>query len=201
MKMAEKTYEEWLAAFRDRIPHSHLSEQQINFLLFGNNPEQDYVELEDVPEKYKTAELCLLALKTNGHELLYVPEKLKTAELCLTAIMLDGCALQYVPEKLRTVELCLAAVKKSGYSLEYVPENFKTAELCLTAVKENFWAIVHVPEKLKTAELCLAAIEGIEAIKADTNDLDIVPDDHMIAELYLKAGKTQRKLKDGKKNL
>jgi len=43
----------------------------------------------------------------------YVPEKFRTAELYLEAVKQDGNALEYVPEKFITAELCLEAVRHS----------------------------------------------------------------------------------------
>ena len=52
----------------------------------------------------------------------FVPEKFKTAELCLAAIR-SGGSLEYVPEELKTEELCRIAVeKRRDLNLKYVPE-------------------------------------------------------------------------------
>jgi len=55
----------------------------------------------------------------------YTPEKLRTAELCLAAVRRRGWALQYVPEEHKTAKLCLAAVHQYSDALQYVPENLK----------------------------------------------------------------------------
>jgi len=51
-----------------------------------------------------------------------VPEKFKTTEMCLEALKQHGWVLEYVPKKLKTLELCLEAVKKYRRALQYVPE-------------------------------------------------------------------------------
>jgi len=51
----------------------------------------------------------------------YVPEKFRTEELCLEAVKQDGRALLYVPKKFWTAELCMMAVKKNEFALEYMP--------------------------------------------------------------------------------
>ena len=38
--------------------------------------------LKDVPEKYKSLELCTMAVKKNGWALEFVPEEFKIKELC-----------------------------------------------------------------------------------------------------------------------
>jgi hypothetical protein len=58
--------------------------------------------IEDIPEKFITAELCLEAVKSSGLALRFVPDELKTAELCFEAVksMIEE-VLGYVPKGLR----------------------------------------------------------------------------------------------------
>ena len=77
-QMAERIYEEWLAAVK-----------------------QDNKAIVHVPKKRRSAELCYTAVAQDAWMLQYVPEKLKTAKLCLAALRQDGWALEYVPEELR----------------------------------------------------------------------------------------------------
>jgi hypothetical protein len=137
--------------------------------------------LKDIPNRLRSAAVCLAAVKQDGSALEDVPEELKTAKLCLEAVKQRGCALEFVPEELRTAELCLEAVKENGYALEYVPEELKTAELCLVAVKQNGHALRYVPKELKTAKLCL------EAVKENGEVLEFVPEELKTAELCLMA--------------
>jgi hypothetical protein len=161
--------------------------------------------LKYVPEKLKTPDICLAAVRKNGKTLRYVPEKLKTPYICLEAVeqnsyalryipdnlkesqfyiravKQDGNALKYVPEEFKTPEICLAAVKQKGYSIIYVPNNIKTDDICLAAVKEDASALFHVPEKLKTPELY------VEAIGQNVNALKYVPGNLKTTEFYLKA--------------
>jgi len=165
------------------------------------------------PEAFKTAQLCLEAVKKNGYALKYVPEEFKTAELCLEAIKQNGNVLEYVPENLKTEELCYEAVKKDSRPLEYVPENLKTTELCLKAIRDKHGPIScladkvlkYVPEHLKTPELCLEAVKmngyGLqyvpealktvelcfEAVKRNGDVLEYVPEALKTEQLYLEA--------------
>ena len=101
--MAEKTYEEWLDAFRHRKVHISsqrgvLEQREILDLLEAlnsGNPEWEGISLEYLPEKFKTAELCLAAVEQDGEALQYVPKKLKTAELCLMAVEQLGWTFEY----------------------------------------------------------------------------------------------------------
>jgi len=138
--------------------------------------------LQYMPEKLKTTELCLEAVKQSAEfALKYVPEKLKTAEFFLEAAKQGSFVLKHMPEKLKTAELCLEAVKQNGNALEHVPEKLITAELCLEAVKQNGNALEHVPEKLRTAELCL------EAVKQGGDALEFVPEKLRTEELCAEA--------------
>lgn len=100
------TYEEWLGMVKQ--PHAAMAAMAF------------------MPEEFKTAEVCLEAVKQSGTNLIFVPEALKTAELCTEAVKQDGGALEYVPETLKTAELCIEAIKQIGGALEYMPENIKT---------------------------------------------------------------------------
>jgi len=50
---------------------------------------------------FKTAKLCLEAVKQNGYSLKFVPEKFKTAKLCLEAVKQNSYAFQFVPEAIK----------------------------------------------------------------------------------------------------
>lgn len=52
-----------------------------------------------MPERFKTSELCLLAVKQNVDLFWHVPEKLKTAEICLEAINNKGYVFKKLMEK------------------------------------------------------------------------------------------------------
>lgn len=83
-------------------------------------------ELEKVPEKFRTAELCKIAVENYGGNLKYVPDKLKTPELCKIVVEDHGAALEYVPDKLKTPELCKIAVEHYyGAALPYVPADIR----------------------------------------------------------------------------
>jgi hypothetical protein len=100
----------------------------------------------DETDKEKIFEL----VKKEGLALEDVPEKLKTYDVCLAAVRNSGWVLGYVPEKHKTAELCLEAVRQNGVALVDVPEEQKTAELCFEAVRQNDGALPFVPEKLQS---------------------------------------------------
>jgi len=122
-------------------------------------------DLEHVPKKFITPEICLAAVQRHGNALAHVPEEFITPEICLAAVTNSGFALFYVPWKLQTTEMCLIALKegedikgaifyymspecitpgmyvvfvnKRGANLKIVPNEFKTPEVCLAAIRQN----------------------------------------------------------------
>jgi hypothetical protein len=124
--------------------------------------------LANIPDEFKTYELCLAAVQHYCEWVLdFIPEKFKTYELCLTAVLYDRDMLQVIslPKELETSEFYLAVVQHYGDVLMWVPEHLKTYELCLAAVKAADdccrWGspLQYVPEALKTPELCLTAVQ------------------------------------------
>ena len=87
--------------------------------------------MELIPEKFKTKELCELAVSTSGWALEYAPEEFKTKELCETAVTQNPYALQYVPDEHRGIEMCELALNHVDYDFKdeflesYVPEAFQ----------------------------------------------------------------------------
>ena len=127
--------------------------------------------------KITTAEEALAAVRKDGKTLKDVPEKLKTTEICLEAVKQQSSyhaayhgsvspedfAFTFVPENLKTPEICLIALKQRAdeYMHMSVPENAKTAEVCLEMVRRNGSRLKEVPEKLRTVELCLEAVKKL----------------------------------------
>ena len=116
-------------------------------------------DLRLVPDKFRTPELCELAVKQNGLALEYVPENIINKELCEIAVQKDGRSLEFIPEKLRTPELCELAVKQDGSSLRFIQQKQRTIELCQIAIASNGSSLQYVPEKLITKELCELAVK------------------------------------------
>lgn len=137
--------------------------------------------LRYVPKKFRTPELCLAAVQQNEWALQYVPEESRTSEMYLSAVQQDGEALGQVPEKLRTPKLCLMAVQENGRALYFVPEELRTPDLCLAAIQQNGWALKYLSEKSRTPDLCLAAVQQ------SGTALQFVPDELRTLDLCLAA--------------
>jgi tetratricopeptide (TPR) repeat protein len=160
---AEITMERVLAAVGagaklSQVPEKFLTED-VYLLAVQNNG----LVLDDVPDKFRTEKMCRAAIKQNGMALSSTPDKHRTKEMCLLAVENCGQALYYVPDNLKTKELCYTAVthgtKKSGNGLARVPKEFLTPEFCLASVSNTGASLEYVPKEMITPEICLAAVK------------------------------------------
>lgn len=149
----------------------------------------DSSHLKNIPERMKTYEVCLEAVKAATRQqnvIVYVPKPLQTTEIYSEYAKRCVYALHYIPEELQTYEMCLDNVKLNGDSLGVVPEKYKTPELCLEAVKNTTqsYVLYHVPNKYKTFELCLQAIKKSD-VQTWAEIIGLcVPQKYQTAEFY-----------------
>ena len=116
----------------------------------------------------KTYEEYLELVKERGLSLAFVPDKYRTYEICLEAIKVNpSINIDCVPDKHKTYELCLEVVKNSFLNriLSIIPDKHRTYELCLKVVKNKVTNMItvlnHIPEEHKTYELCLEVVSRI----------------------------------------
>jgi hypothetical protein len=109
-----------------------------------------YLMLFEIPEKRRTPEICMIAVRQRGDNLREIPSNLITPEMCMIAVRQTGWALSFVPEGLKTAEICLAAVQQNGLAIRFVPENLRSHHICMAAVQQNGLALSDVPDKGKT---------------------------------------------------
>ena len=87
----------------------------------------------------KTYEEYLELVKEKGLSLAFVPDKYRTYEICLEAIKVNpSINIDCVPDKHKTYELCLEVVKNSFLNriLSIIPDKHRTYELCLETLKQ-----------------------------------------------------------------
>jgi len=146
----------------------------------------DGKNIEDVPERFKTVELCAEAVKNftylldewdieledlNGYlNDYYFKYKLEPGEyeklIKAAKEKKEGKgAFKYVPEEIKdAVHLELYEQRKLYSPEDYfpeLPEHLKTAEMCLEEIKRNGgYKLEYVPEKFKTLELCIEAVKN-----------------------------------------
>lgn len=121
--------------------------------------------IDVVPAKYMTFELCSEALKNSTN---YVAWKIGHAyawsdelvDFYIEDSTVQGFTLQLIPEKFYTYERCMKAViKTDGFDIDTVPDEMITYEMCLTAATLSHGeCLEEIPERFKTKELCLEAL-------------------------------------------
>ena len=114
--------------------------------------------LRHVPHALIDRDLCLEAVRRSGSALGHVPRELIDEEMCRTAVSHSGIALTHVPAEFSTRTLHQAAVLQDGEALQFVPEPLRTPDLCEDAVRQSGWAIKHVPPILRNRAMCLEAV-------------------------------------------
>ena len=144
----------------------------------------DEVKINTIPKKALTYNICMEAVKKQGHWLSNVPEEIITEEMCVEAVKSDTIvAPRYIPERLRTKELykklfklapkifwkipkkfldeqmIIDALKYDGNNLEHLDEKMITSEYCNIALENNPMAIQYVPKKYITEGFCLELLQ------------------------------------------
>ena len=87
--------------------------------------------MNDLPDQYKTLEMCEKAVEKDLYQLYYVPDD---------AVCRDLYYFLFIPDGFKTQEMCEKAVEDNPWGLEYVPEHLKTKQLCKKAVEDGPWS-------------------------------------------------------------
>lgn len=87
--------------------------------------------LSEIPEEYRSLELCLLALSTHpATTLKYIPEHLKTKEMCEIAFLANPKSnFKYIPDKFKTETMCIQAYKANHKNYQFIPEIYQTFDM------------------------------------------------------------------------
>lgn len=83
--------------------------------------------LSEIPEEYRTLDLCLLALSTHPSTALkYIPDKLKTQEMCQIAFLANPKSnFKYIPDKFKTEDMCIEAFNANPKNYKFIPEIYR----------------------------------------------------------------------------
>ena len=155
--------------FMERINLRRIPKEERTYSLCLEAVSQNKMNVQFVPEKYKTEEL-FEKIKRYNAVLKYTPHKFKTYEKCIDAIKRGSYDLQYVPKKHKTLELCLTALLHVGsICFRYIPKRIKTKDFYKLALQENGFLIKYIPEDLLTKDLCRIAI------RKDKSNLEYIP--------------------------
>ena len=58
-----------------------------------------------------------------------VPEHFKTKEMCNETVRMEPYSLEFVPDRLKTEEMFKEVVRRDSYSLMYVSDHLKTQDM------------------------------------------------------------------------
>jgi hypothetical protein len=72
--------------------------------------EKNY-NLHHIKERFKTEEMCKIAVKKNGNQIEYVPKKFINNKLINEAILFSGICLKKIKKKFITEEICFKCFK------------------------------------------------------------------------------------------
>ena len=72
-----------------------------NFMAVHNLTSEIPSMLQNVPDEYKTKEMCEKAVSKDPHMLKYVPNRYKTQAMCSKAVLKEPELLEYVPNRLK----------------------------------------------------------------------------------------------------
>lgn len=136
--------------------------------------------LEWIPEKFKTYNMCVHAIKHNGYLLKYVPLEYITPELIdnLTQHQIH-LALLFIPIYLRTHIMYINAVKYNGSLIKHVPILYIDYDMCVKAVSQNGKALKYIvlyKYDLLNYELCILSLQTYNTMK-------YIPDEYKSKEL------------------
>ena len=194
----------WASAVRDfRLPLTMVPKHLLGATVYRAAVQVDGRLLHDVPERFRTRDLVLDALRSEGVMILH--QSAPDREMFLAAVQ-GGFSLSNVPDSIRDREICLNAVRKLPIALRSVPaphnhdrEILFTAvsgegrllrtvppamidyEMAVVAVRNHAYLLHDVPEHLRDAALCR------EALSRDVDVLPAVPQRVLDREMCLTA--------------
>ena len=128
-----------------------------------------------VPDKFKTNELCKLAVYNNGETIKNIGVQFKTQELCHIAVKNNGKAIIGVPKKFITTELCELAVMNAPKDFfdifSLIPTEFHTESLYTKAIKWDKIRLPKIPKNFLSQEICEILMQR------DQRQYDFIPEE------------------------
>ena len=125
-----KTYEDCLRIIeQDPRDFMYIPERFIDYdlALKAIKQSEDAFLLRNVPINLIDYPMCLEAIKGKRmNNLEYIPNRFKTEEICSIAVNNYGSNLEFVPEKLKTEKMCedaLRAEHYGSYAIPYIPKD------------------------------------------------------------------------------
>lgn len=179
----------------DYIPE-HLKTDQTYKLAVETNE----TALKWVPIEKRSYEMCLSAVERDGYQLEFVPERMKTEDIC--QIALDNCDKPVTVQGYNVIsdipypDICLKAIEKFELNVEplvlygFINENVynQSQEIARRAIQADGLCIGYIPDKFLNEELALTAVSNTyETVKV----LSQIPDELCSLELCERIAKIQ----------
>lgn len=125
------------------------------------NYRMTFTMFENLPDNYKTAEVCECAVNSDRLSLRSVPHSMKTKKMCMDAFNKNPWAIIDFPYEFITQELCDKAIlaRDKHFQMWAIPKEFRTPQLVKSAIKTWGININHIPNEEKTPELIDLAIK------------------------------------------
>jgi len=116
------------------------------------------ITLSEIPEAVLDADMCVTAMRAAGSKLKLsgVPARFRTKELCEIAMGNDPKSFEFVPIELRTEELCTSVVKRYGEAIQHVPN--QTRQQCEMAIDQDPHLIAMLDAEAQTEEIILRVL-------------------------------------------
>lgn len=158
--------------------------------IFEKQPELFY----NIPDKFKTKELCESALKQDGYYLKLIPDEKKTVDLCKLAIENSPYAIPFILDEMKGEKQYLKMVKDNPVNLKGIPDENKTFEMCKNALDNTFGKNINdlsVVSGVNEPSLLLEVFKAHDSAEKTDFLLDIVSKDMITPEIALEAMKKE----------
>lgn len=136
-----------------------------------------------VPEKYRTPECCMKAVKMDCRAVVFVPQHCWVQGIANRAFEQKHDIFQCISPEYRSAEMCREYVREDPRNIRFVPTKNCTYEMCWSAVNYDPAMLKFVPREQKTHDLCLMAV------KKDPKTYTLVPPEQCTRQIYEMAEK------------
>lgn len=152
------------------IPEVLINDELKQAFISKNESLISWYDLENIPVKFITHDLCTKLIKQDAKAFQFVPVALRNHELCLEAVKKQPGIIKFIenPDQRSALtikeyeSICLAALNRNSSVVNMIDKKAR-ADIQLTHnallnIRNDWKYIAKVPTRLLTYELCLAAI-------------------------------------------
>lgn len=137
------------------------------------------MDVKDLPAKYKTKKLCMVAFNQDSDAIKYIPDEHQTSDMWKKALESNGSLVSEIPERFATKELFLIAINGDADVITLVPKNVQDKDMWLLALSKDGRLLRELPESYRNDEDLIKT-----AVANDRNALRFLPEDFKIKSIY-----------------